>query len=114
MLQKTLSSSSPTLHNNKLARFTIYKAWNRIHNTSISCLLTKKQDKVECYIRVGWKGLPVTNSLAFWAHLEVRSKSSCVKTVTEAYTRGTHYGDKMTGSYTYPDTLHLARDVCVV
>ncbi len=26
-------------------------------------------NKLECYIKQGWKGLSGTNSLAYWAHL---------------------------------------------
>ncbi len=25
--------------------------------------------ELECYMRLGWKGLPGTNSLAYWVHL---------------------------------------------
>ncbi len=35
-------------------------------------------NKLEFFIKLGWKGLPVINTLAYWAHLEVMNKmKSC-------------------------------------
>jgi hypothetical protein len=39
-----------------------------IHNTSFSPSLTNKPNKLERYITQGWKDLPGTNTLAYWAH----------------------------------------------
>jgi len=38
--------------------------------TTLHCLsnLQKWPNKLECYITLGWKGLPVTNTLALWTH----------------------------------------------
>ncbi len=44
---------------------------DHIHKTSFSSLLTNGPNKLEYYIRVGWKGLPVTNAQAYWTHLQV-------------------------------------------
>jgi hypothetical protein len=35
--------------------------------------------KLECYIALGWKGLPDANTLAFRAHLQVAKKTKCCK-----------------------------------
>jgi len=45
--------------------FLCSSTWGRIHNTS---QLTNGPNKLECYIAVCWKGLPETNTLAYWAH----------------------------------------------
>jgi hypothetical protein len=34
-------------------------------------------NKLECYIALDWKGLPRTNTLAYWAHLKVTKKMKC-------------------------------------
>ncbi len=39
---------------------------DRIHKHSFSSQLTNGPNKLECYIRVGKKGLPGTNTLAYW------------------------------------------------
>jgi hypothetical protein len=31
-------------------------------------------NKLECYITLGWKGLQVKNTLAYWVYLEVTKK----------------------------------------
>jgi hypothetical protein len=30
-----------------------------------------------CYVTLGWKGLPKTNTLAYWAHSQVVKKMKC-------------------------------------
>ncbi len=45
-----------------------YGSRYQIHNTSFSLQLTKGTDKLECYIRLGWKGLLRTNALAYWVN----------------------------------------------
>ena len=37
-----------------------------IHNTSFYSYL-KNRHKLDCLITIGWKGLPGTNALAYWA-----------------------------------------------
>ncbi len=34
--------------------------------------------KLMCYITLGWKSLPVTNTVAYWARLKVTKKLSVV------------------------------------
>ncbi len=46
-----------------------YKPSNCIHNTSFSSVLTNGPNKLKCYIKLGWKGLPVTNTLTYQACL---------------------------------------------
>jgi hypothetical protein len=41
---------------------------------SVFSTLKNMPDKLECYITLGRKGLPVTNNLAFWTHLKVMKK----------------------------------------
>ncbi len=36
-----------------------------IHKTSLSQSPTNGSNKLDCYIKFGWKGLPVTNCLAY-------------------------------------------------
>ncbi len=45
------------------------KPWCYIRNTSFSLQLTNRPIKLECFIELGWKGLPKTNKLAYWSHL---------------------------------------------
>jgi hypothetical protein len=45
-----------------------------IHNTSLSSLLTNWPYRLKYYITLGWKGLPGTNTPAYWAHSEVIKK----------------------------------------
>ncbi len=33
--------------------------------------------KLECFIILSWKGVPGTNTLAYWAHLKVKKKIKC-------------------------------------
>ncbi len=43
--------------------------------TTLHFFITYKwPNKLECYIKLGWKGLPVINALAYWAHLYVVKK----------------------------------------
>ncbi len=46
---------------------TFYKVLGLYLITSFSSLLTNGQNKLECYITLGWRGLPVT--LAYLSHL---------------------------------------------
>jgi len=41
-------------------------------------------NKLECYITLSWKGLPGTNSLAYWANRELQRKKSVVNKVLDA------------------------------
>ncbi len=43
-------------------------AWNCIHNTSFSLKFTYGLSKLQYYITVSCKGLPGTNTLAYWSH----------------------------------------------
>jgi hypothetical protein len=49
------------------------------HNAAFSLQLTNGSNKLECYITLGQKGLPVTNTLAYWAYSKVREKINFVK-----------------------------------
>jgi hypothetical protein len=42
-----------------------YGPLGRIHNSSFSWELKNEPNKLECYIILGWKGLPVVNSLSY-------------------------------------------------
>jgi len=37
-----------------------------IHKASFSSKLNNEPNKLECYITLGWKGLPITTTLAYW------------------------------------------------
>jgi hypothetical protein len=47
-----------------------------IHRSSFSSQLKSEPYKLECRITLGWKGLPVTNTLAYWTHQKLRRKLS--------------------------------------
>jgi len=49
-------------------------SWDCIHNTSFSSRLTNGPNKLECYIALRWKHLPIANTLASWAHLQLEMK----------------------------------------
>ncbi len=49
----------------------------RIRNTSFSSSPTNRPNKLECYIKHGWKGLPVTNTLSYWSNSKVTKKKKC-------------------------------------
>ncbi len=49
----------------------------RIYNTSFSSYLTNGPNKLECYIKLGWKAMPVINTLVFGAHSEAIKKMTC-------------------------------------
>ncbi len=34
-------------------------------------------EKLECYITLGWKGFPVTNTIAYWDYSQARKKMKC-------------------------------------
>jgi hypothetical protein len=40
-------------------------------------LLTTAPNELECYITLGWNGLPVTKTLAYWARLYTMKKMKC-------------------------------------
>jgi hypothetical protein len=48
-----------------------------IHNISFSFLATNVHDKQECYITLGWKGLIITKTLAYWAPLQIMKQMKC-------------------------------------
>jgi hypothetical protein len=54
-----------------------YDSRSHIHNTSFSLYLINAPNKLECYIRVSWKGLPGTNTLAYRALLLATKKMKC-------------------------------------
>jgi hypothetical protein len=45
-----------------------FTLWGRIHNTTFSLKLTHGPNKLQHSITKGRKGLPVTDTLAYWAH----------------------------------------------
>jgi hypothetical protein len=45
------------------------KARGCIHNTLFSSQFTNQPDKLEWLIKLGWKGLPITNALTYLAYL---------------------------------------------
>jgi hypothetical protein len=49
-------------------------SWGRIHNTSFSLQLTNGPSKLECYIRLGLKDLPMTNTQAYWGQVTKKMK----------------------------------------
>ncbi len=49
----------------------------RIRNTSFSSSPTNRPNKLECYIKQGWKGLPATNTLFYWSKSKVTKKKKC-------------------------------------
>jgi hypothetical protein len=40
-----------------------------IHNISFSLSVTNTPKKLQCYMTLGWRGFPGTNTLAFWAQI---------------------------------------------
>jgi hypothetical protein len=42
-----------------------YNPWDCIHNISFHSKLMNGSNKLDCYITLGWKGLPVTDTLAY-------------------------------------------------
>ncbi len=49
-------------------RFPEYRS--SIHNTSFSLSVTNTPKKLECYMTLGWKGFPGTNTLTSWAQIQ--------------------------------------------
>jgi hypothetical protein len=45
-----------------------YRHWAPIHKTSFSSELMNWPNKLECYLKNGWTGFPVSNTLAFQVH----------------------------------------------
>jgi hypothetical protein len=43
------------------------QASGHIHNTPFSSHVTNGHNKLVCYVKMGWKGLPWPNTLAYWA-----------------------------------------------
>ncbi len=54
-----------------------YTPRGRIHNSLFSSSLKNGQNKLKCYIKLGWKGLPGTYALMYRACLEVKKKMKC-------------------------------------
>jgi hypothetical protein len=48
-----------------------------INKTSFSSEFKNESNKLECYITLGWKGLTVTNTLAFKVHSSVTKNMKC-------------------------------------
>jgi hypothetical protein len=48
--------------------------WGCIHNTSISLQLMNRLNLLECYIKVGRKGMPDTNTLTLRVYSKVKKK----------------------------------------
>ncbi len=40
-----------------------YNTMDHIHDTSFLSKISKRYNKLECYIALGWKGLPMTKTL---------------------------------------------------
>ncbi len=67
--------SAPALHKNiKLGWKGLPETRDRIHNPSFYSELKDRSNKLECYITLGWKSFPVTNTLSFWACSQVKNK----------------------------------------
>jgi hypothetical protein len=47
------------------------------HHTSFYRLHKNGPNKLECYITLGWKGLPRKNTLADFTHSQVMKKMKC-------------------------------------
>ncbi len=56
---------------------------DHIHKPSFFSQLTNGHNKLECYITLGWKHLPVINTLAYWDHCKLRSELGVVNTVPD-------------------------------
>ncbi len=54
-----------------------YSTLNLIDNFSISSLLTDWPNKLECYRPLGYKGLLLTNTLAYSVKSDVKKKMKC-------------------------------------
>ncbi len=54
-----------------------YDSRDLIHNLSLYLWLTNGPYELECYIILYLKVLPRTNSLVYWAHLNVTKKIKC-------------------------------------
>jgi hypothetical protein len=52
-------------------------SWVCIHNNQFSLQCTNRPNKLTCFITLGWKGLQETNTLAYWAHLNITKKMKC-------------------------------------
>jgi hypothetical protein len=60
-------------HSSLLSPFVSYKALRvRIHNTPSSSQLTKRNNKLECYITLCWKDQLGKNALAYWSLRKLR------------------------------------------
>ncbi len=51
-----------------------------VHSTSFSSELMNGSNKIQCYIILGWKDFPWTNTLAYWEHFQAKKKGSLVNT----------------------------------
>jgi hypothetical protein len=49
-------------------KFFEYTTMSYIQNTSFSSKLTDGHKKLKCFITLGWKVLPGTNTKAYWTH----------------------------------------------
>ncbi len=54
-----------------------YSSRDHIHNNSFSSKHTNGSNKLECYILLGRKVLPVTSKLAYLSHLQITKKVKC-------------------------------------
>ncbi len=58
-----------------LPKWNSYLSRLGLHSQDLIFLqLINRPNKLECYITLGWKDLPGTNALAYWAHLNVMRK----------------------------------------
>jgi len=56
-----------------------YSPRSCIHNILFSLLMMYQSNKLECYITLGWKGLPVANALRYLASLSVTREKSFIR-----------------------------------
>jgi spore coat protein U-like protein len=73
-----------------------YGSWNCIHNTSFSSKLKNGPNKQEYLITLGRKGLPVTNTLVYCAHLLAMKKMKGCKYGTWNCIHNTSFSLKLT------------------
>jgi hypothetical protein len=73
---------------NNLSGATFLGRLYRIHNIPFSSQLMNQPNKLVCSITLSWKGLPVTNTLTYWASSLVTNKMKCCEYAPKPYPPG--------------------------
>ncbi len=82
-----------------------YGPWDPIQNTLFSLKLANGFDEPKCQITLGWKGLSVTNAVAYWVHSYVTKKMKCCEYGPWDPIQNTSFSLKLVNGFDKPEHI---------